>query len=217
MMQRAPAAPPTTIEARLEECWDDDILDIIPGMARISVDGRERSESANLASWKADFVEVARRIASYEPDVAPKGKLLERLLSKKTWAQNFLKSLDKHPDLDQRLSTRRLRVELGQYLQRIQRLEPKEVKASGGPTDRRKNRLRKLMTLDEAFLYLFEMDMVVKGGRDSDWIRLAEIIFYLATGREPDDLTKIGDAYLQELAEAGMDREARLTRADERA
>jgi hypothetical protein len=216
MMQRAPTAPPSTVEERVEECWED-IRAIIPGMARIGVHGESGwSESANLASWKADFVETARRIASYKPDVAPKGKLLERLNSKETWAQNFLKSLDKHPDLDQQLSTRRLREELRLYLLEIDRRKPKEVKASGGPTSRRRNKARKLMALDEAFSYMFEMDMVVTGGRGSEWIKLAEIIFYLATGREPDDLTKIADAYLQELAEAGIDKEARLTRADPR-
>src|SRR5262249_54486023 len=153
-------------------------------------------------SWKADFVEVAHRIASYEPDVAPKGKLLERLLSKKTHTKNLLKSLDKHPDLDQQLDTSRLRLELRRYLQKIEQLEPKEVKASGAQIDRRKNAARKRMTLDEAFLYLWDMDMVAKGGPSSDWISLAEILFYLATGSEPDDLTKLGDKYLQELPEA---------------
>jgi hypothetical protein len=197
---------PQIIAERLDQQWDE-IAALVPTMADCAADGGDE------AYWKALVLEVAQELASYKPSIVHKGKLLKQLSGKKAQAESFLESLDRNPDLDSQIDSSRLRAELGKYIRRVERLSPKpdEVRRSGGGSDKRLYRAVKRQAAEKAFELLFEMDISVMLSHDSSYVRLTEIFFYLATGREADDVFAACSEVLKKM---DMSREDRTRGAD---
>jgi hypothetical protein len=220
---RALSPQASTLEQRFDQHWPD-IVNIVPGLSKVTPDGKRPSGSAGRAAclkeWKKIiFEEYVKKIAGHEPDLEPKGAVTKKLERVAARALHLMMVIDElAPAMRHQLGIDALRDELKRLVSESRRLTPPRVERSGGSQRRRSDRAIKRMAAEMSFAMLFEWVSVMGTLTPTGpWIRLTEILVKIATGRELGDVSRACSDYLAALEERDVfSREDRREAARER-
>jgi hypothetical protein len=173
----------TRLRAGLDQRWTD-IRDILPDLPGIQFDDTVRSY-AEATEYIKDYIveEFLKKLYRYEPNITLQGARktkLERLVKRLSSAIQAIDAMDE--ELKAELNLDAARVLLAQRRDAARELIPDEVDPTGAAYQSRFDRAKKDRAVEFAN-ELFVLCNVVPTVADGRFIKLSNILYYIATGR----------------------------------
>jgi hypothetical protein len=194
------------IEQRLDEHWDE-IASILP---------------PSIAS-KASILGLVKLALGVTQErahlLAPNGAMRDQLVKLDELTSRLLVAIDDlNPALGHQLNIADVRKNMVRLRKDARRLTPKQVAPTGGSDEKRADRALKEniagLTGGRLLATTNQIPTTSVGSRKggSQWIRLVEILFTVATGRDPGDVSRACSTALKEGFERrfGMDKATRI-------